>query len=53
MDVAANNAPIEKMNAELAKRDAELEELRAMITTLQANAKNSKRAVAATPEAAE
>lgn len=53
LEVAANNAPIEKMNAELAKRDAELEELRAMITTLQANAKSSKRAVAATPEAAE
>ena len=53
LEVAANNAPIEKMNAELAKRDAELEELRSMITTLQANAKSSKRAVAAPAEAAE
>ena len=53
LEVAKNNAPIEKMNEELAKRDAELEELRAMITTLQANAKSSKRAVAATPETAE
>jgi hypothetical protein len=51
MQVAANNAPIEKMNAELAKRDAELEELRAMVTALQANAKGAKRAVAATAEA--
>jgi len=53
MEVAANNAPIEKMNAELAKRDAELEELRAMVTALQANAKSNKRAVAATADAAE
>lgn len=53
MEVAANNAPIEKMNAELAKRDAELEELRSMVQALQANAKGSKRAVAATAETAE
>lgn len=53
LEVAKNNAPIERMNEELAKRDAELEELRAMVTTLQANAKSSKRAVAATAEAAE
>ena len=53
LEVAKNNAPIERMNQELAKRDAELEELRAMVTTLQANAKSSKRAVAATDEAAE
>lgn len=53
MEVAANNAPIEKMNAELAKRDAELEELRSMVQALQASAKGSKRAVAATAEAAE
>lgn len=53
MEVAANNAPIEKMNAELAKRDAELEELRSMVTALQANAKSSKRAVAAQAETAE
>lgn len=53
LEVAKNNAPIERMNEELAKRDAELEELRAMVTTLQANAKSSKRAVAATADAAE
>lgn len=53
LEVAKNNAPIEKMNEELAKRDAELEELRSMVTALQANAKSSKRAVAATAEAAE
>lgn len=53
LEVAKNNAPIERMNQELAKRDAELEELRAMVTTLQANAKSSKRAVSATAEAAE
>lgn len=53
LEVAKNNAPIERMNEELAKRDAELEELRAMVTTLQANAKSSKRAVAATAETAE
>lgn len=53
MEVAANNAPIEKMNAELAKRDAELEELRSMVQALQANAKGAKRAVAATAETAE
>ncbi|CAB4136667.1 hypothetical protein UFOVP312_40 [uncultured Caudovirales phage] len=53
LEVAKNNAPIEKMNEELAKRDAELDELRAMITTLQANAKSNKRSVAATPETAE
>lgn len=51
MEVAANNAPIEKMNEELAKRDAELEELRSMVQALQANAKGAKRAVAATAEA--
>ena len=53
MEVAANNAPIEKMNAELAKRDAELEELRSMVTALQANAKGAKRAVAPAAETTE
>lgn len=53
MEVAANNAPIEKMNAELAKRDAEIEELRSMMQALQASAKGNKRAVAATAETAE
>jgi hypothetical protein len=53
MEVAANNAPIEKMNAELAKRDAELEELRSMVTALQANAKGAKRNVAPAAETTE
>jgi hypothetical protein len=53
MEVAANNAPIEKMNAELAKRDAELEELRSMVQALQANAKGAKRAVAPAVETTE
>lgn len=53
LEVAKNNAPIEKMNEELAKRDAELEELREMVKALQANAKGGKRNVAATAETAE
>ena len=53
LEVAKNNAPIEKMNEELAKRDAELEELRNMVTALQANAKSNKRTVAATAETTE
>lgn len=52
LEVAKNNAPIEKMNEELAKRDAELEELRSMVQALQASAK-TKRAVTVTAEAAE
>ncbi len=51
MQVAANNAPIEKMNEELQKRDAQIEEMRAMIEALQAQAKPSKRNVAATADA--
>lgn len=47
MQVAANNAPIEKMNEELEKRDAQIEEMRAMIEALQAQAKPSKRSTAA------
>lgn len=47
MQVAANNAPIEKMNEELEKRDAQIEEMRAMIEALQAQAKPSKRSAAA------
>lgn len=53
MEVARNNAPIEKMNEELAKRDAEIEELRSMMKTLQANAKGAKRAVAPAAETTE
>lgn len=52
MEVAANNAPIEKMNEELSKRDAEIENLKTMVEALQA-AQSSKRKVAATAEAAE
>lgn len=54
MEVAANNAPIEKMNEELQKRDAEIENLRTMVEALQAQAKPAKRnMVAAEPAAAE
>lgn len=47
LEVAAGNAPIERMNAELQKRDAEIENLRTMVEALQAQAKPSKRALAA------
>lgn len=47
LDVAANNAPIEKMNEELQKRDVEIENLRMMVEALQSQAKPTKRAVAA------
>lgn len=53
MEVAKNNAPIEKMNEELQKRDAEIENLRTMVEALQASAQTSKRKVAATAEVAE
>ena len=53
MEVARNNAPIEKMNEELQKRDAEIENLKTMVEALQANAQTSKRKVAATADAAE
>lgn len=53
MEVARNNAPIEKMNEELQKRDAEIENLKTMVEALQASAQTSKRKVAATAEAAE
>jgi hypothetical protein len=46
LQVAANNAPIEKMNEELQKRDSEIENLRLMVEALQAQAKPAKRAVA-------
>lgn len=46
MEVAANNAPIERMNEELQKRDAEIENLRTMVEALQAQAKPAKRALA-------
>lgn len=52
MAVAANNAPVEAMRNELQKRDAEIENLRTMVEALQAQAKPTKRAVAAEPLAA-
>lgn len=52
MEVARNNAPIEKMNEELQKRDAEIENLKTMVEALQLS-QTSKRKVAATAEAAE
>lgn len=51
MEVAANNAPIERMNEELGKRDAEIENLKTMVEALQAASQGSKRKVAATAEA--
>jgi len=52
MDVARNNAPIEKMNEELEKRDAVIEDLKTRLDALTAAAaKTTKKAVAA--EAAE
>jgi hypothetical protein len=47
MEVAKNNAPIEAMNVELAKRDEQIENLKTMVEALQANTKASKRNVAA------
>lgn len=52
MEVARNNAPIEKMNEELQKRDAEIENLKTMVEALQAS-QSGKRKVAATAEVAE
>ncbi len=42
LQVAAGNAPIEKMNAELAKRDEEIETLKAQMAALMANTKQRK-----------
>lgn len=52
MEVAANNAPIERMNEELQKRDAEIEQLRTMVEALQV-ASQSKRKAAPVAETAE
>jgi hypothetical protein len=52
LEVAKNNAPIEKMNEELQKRDAEIENLKTMVEALQASS-SGKRKVAASAEAAE
>ena len=53
MEVARNNAPIEKMNEELQKRDAEIENLRTMVEALQASQATKTRKVAATADVAE
>lgn len=50
LQVAAGNAPIEQMNAELAKRDDEIETLKAQMAALMANTKQRK--VAAEPQEA-
>lgn len=47
IEATKGNAPIEAMNAELQKRDAEIENLRTMVEALQVQAKPSKRALAA------
>jgi len=49
IEVAKNNAPIEKMNEELQKRDAEIENLKTMVEALQAS-QSGKRKVAAAAE---
>ena len=50
MQVAANNAPIEKMNEELQKRDQVIEDMQAQLEALKAQIK-PKRQVAATADA--
>lgn len=47
MEVAANNAPIEKMNEELQKRDQMIEDMQARLDALQAQIKPKRQAVAA------
>lgn len=42
LEVARNNAPIEQMNVELQKRDAEIDELRTMVQALQSNIKTKR-----------
>lgn len=50
MEVAANNAPIERMNEELQKRDQMIEDMQAQLEALKAQIK-PKRQVAATADA--
>lgn len=52
IDATKGNAPIEKMNEELQKRDTEIENLRTMVEALQAST-TSKRKVAAQAAEAE
>lgn len=51
IEATKGNAPIERMNEELQKRDAEIENLRTMVEALQVSAKPSKRNMAAAVEA--
>ncbi len=51
IEVAKGNAPIEQMNAELAKRDEEIEALKAQMSALMANT-TKQRKVAAEPQEA-
>jgi uncharacterized coiled-coil protein SlyX len=44
MEVAANNAPIEKMNEELQKRDQLIEDMQAQLEALKAQIKPAKKA---------
>lgn len=47
IEVAKNNAPIEKMNEELQKRDMEIENLKTMVEALQAATSSKRKVVAA------
>ena len=51
LEVAAGNAPIEKMNAELAKRDEEIETLKAQMAALMANATKQRKSAPEPQEA--
>jgi len=53
MEVAKNNAPIERMTEELQKRDAEIDNLRMMVEALQASASGKRRVAAQPAETAE
>jgi hypothetical protein len=46
IEATRGNAPIEQMNAELQKRDSEIENLKTMVEALQAQSKNRKAAQA-------
>lgn len=53
IEAAKSNAPIEAMNEELQKRDAEIENLKTMVQALQASSQGGrKRSAQAEPEAA-
>lgn len=51
MEVAANNAPIEKMNAALQERDAMIDDLRTRLDALQAQMSKPAKKAAATADA--